>query len=254
MLIREYNDPHVMARNAVMRVMIWPLYCIIKSLEAGMKLYEVIFCLYYVMMFLNFFRQFFHSPLPSQPLDVSVRLSLELVLDTSLVFAMSAYYPPSFNQNYYPTDSQSPNQPAISPSPPQPISDNTRKCSVRGCSLPIPSHTANKMCETCRGRHRIYATTKRARRKLEKAAMEGFSSANSDSWISPATPATTATPQGSANAVPNHQLSVPGENHMSTSPEASPPFFHYSRALLGRRDGCYLTSRDCPSFPSYAFE
>jgi len=27
------------------------------------------------------------------------------------------------------------------------------------------------MCEMCRGRHRIYATTKRAKRKLEKAAV-----------------------------------------------------------------------------------
>ncbi|EDR06701.1 uncharacterized protein LACBIDRAFT_299800 [Laccaria bicolor S238N-H82] len=29
------------------------------------------------------------------------------------------------------------------------------------------------MCETCRGRHRVYASTKRARRKMEKAAVAG---------------------------------------------------------------------------------
>lgn len=30
---------------------------------------------------------------------------------------------------------------------------------------------ARKMCEACRGRHRTYASTKRAKRKMEKAAL-----------------------------------------------------------------------------------
>ncbi|KZT10346.1 uncharacterized protein LAESUDRAFT_721683 [Laetiporus sulphureus 93-53] len=47
----------------------------------------------------------------------------------------------------------------------------TRYCSVRGCGNElIPGYTG-KMCEVCRGRHRIYASTKRAKRKMEKAAM-----------------------------------------------------------------------------------
>ncbi|KAH7924926.1 hypothetical protein BV22DRAFT_474596 [Leucogyrophana mollusca] len=46
-----------------------------------------------------------------------------------------------------------------------------RRCSVRGCSKLLPQDAANKMCEDCRGRHRIYAVTKRAKRKLEKAAI-----------------------------------------------------------------------------------
>lgn len=46
-----------------------------------------------------------------------------------------------------------------------------RKCSVRGCMTIIPSDTVNKMCEACRGRHRVYAMTKRAKRKLEKDAL-----------------------------------------------------------------------------------
>lgn len=46
-----------------------------------------------------------------------------------------------------------------------------RRCSVRGCSAVLPPDNAPKMCETCRGRHRIYASTKRAKRKLEKAAV-----------------------------------------------------------------------------------
>jgi hypothetical protein len=48
---------------------------------------------------------------------------------------------------------------------------NARKCSVRGCTKMIPSGSDNKMCEMCRSRHRVYATTKRAKRKMEKAAL-----------------------------------------------------------------------------------
>ncbi|KAG5636912.1 hypothetical protein H0H81_006447 [Sphagnurus paluster] len=46
-------------------------------------------------------------------------------------------------------------------------------CSVRGCAQPLLANATTKMCETCRGRHRIYASTKRARRKLEKASVVG---------------------------------------------------------------------------------
>ncbi|KAF5383235.1 hypothetical protein D9615_004919 [Tricholomella constricta] len=49
-----------------------------------------------------------------------------------------------------------------------------RTCSVRGCSQPLLPESTNKMCEACRGRHRVYASTKRARRKLEKAAVVGM--------------------------------------------------------------------------------
>jgi hypothetical protein len=47
----------------------------------------------------------------------------------------------------------------------------TRYCSVRGCTSVLPPDYSNKMCEICRGRHRIYASTKRAKRKIEKAAL-----------------------------------------------------------------------------------
>ncbi|OSX63459.1 hypothetical protein POSPLADRAFT_1139796 [Postia placenta MAD-698-R-SB12] len=46
-----------------------------------------------------------------------------------------------------------------------------RRCSVRGCGAPLPAGYTRKMCETCRGRHRTYASTKRAKRKMEKAAL-----------------------------------------------------------------------------------
>jgi hypothetical protein len=48
-----------------------------------------------------------------------------------------------------------------------------RQCSVRGCHKPLELGMPNKMCESCRGKHRIYASTKRKRRKIEKAAIEG---------------------------------------------------------------------------------
>ncbi|KAH9896961.1 hypothetical protein C8Q73DRAFT_687934 [Cubamyces lactineus] len=44
-----------------------------------------------------------------------------------------------------------------------------RHCSVKGCAAPLPPRYPHKMCDECRGRHRIYATTKRAKRKMEKA-------------------------------------------------------------------------------------
>lgn len=50
-------------------------------------------------------------------------------------------------------------------------SSRPRKCSVRGCVAVMPTDTSNKMCDACRGRHRIYAMTKRAKRKMEKEAL-----------------------------------------------------------------------------------
>lgn len=52
-----------------------------------------------------------------------------------------------------------------------------RKCSVRGCMTVMPMDTANKMCEACRQRHRVYATTKRLKRKMEKDAINQQSAA-----------------------------------------------------------------------------
>ncbi|KAK0203931.1 hypothetical protein DFS33DRAFT_1335526 [Desarmillaria ectypa] len=48
-----------------------------------------------------------------------------------------------------------------------------RRCTVRGCGQMLDAASPNKMCESCRGKHRVYASTKRARRKLEKAAISG---------------------------------------------------------------------------------
>lgn len=51
---------------------------------------------------------------------------------------------------------------------------DSQECSVRGCHRSIESNGQNKMCDECRGRHRGYATTKRLRRKLEKAALQAM--------------------------------------------------------------------------------
>lgn len=71
--------------------------------------------------------------------------------------------PSSLSENIYKTFPDSASQ--QSPSSPQ------KTCSVRGCKRNVIQDSGTKMCEVCRGRHRIYATTKRARRKLEKAAV-----------------------------------------------------------------------------------
>ncbi|KAI9510191.1 hypothetical protein F5148DRAFT_622731 [Russula earlei] len=50
-------------------------------------------------------------------------------------------------------------------------SPSPRRCSVKGCAKVLSHDYPLKMCETCRDRHRKYATTKRAKRKQEKAAL-----------------------------------------------------------------------------------
>lgn len=81
-----------------------------------------------------------------------------------------------------------------------------RHCSVRGCTAVLPTDYSLKMCEQCRGRHRIYATTKRAKRKMEKAALGG--QGGQVIWMPP-------------DAEDQHQ-SIPSSSqreHLSASPE-----------------------------------
>jgi hypothetical protein len=95
--------------------------------------------------------------------------------------SLPAYYPLSFQTAYQnQTNYTNPNGPPATietpdsahEGPPESTdSGKTRQCTVRGCTKMISSESGNKMCETCRGRHRTYATTKRAKRKMEKAAV-----------------------------------------------------------------------------------
>ncbi|KAH9926696.1 uncharacterized protein B0H18DRAFT_1005159 [Fomitopsis serialis] len=59
-----------------------------------------------------------------------------------------------------------------------------RYCTVKGCTVILLSDYLHKMCEACRGRHRIYAMTKRAKRKMEKAAL-GSQGAQPVVWMPP---------------------------------------------------------------------
>ncbi|TFY67150.1 hypothetical protein EVG20_g4039 [Dentipellis fragilis] len=68
--------------------------------------------------------------------------------------------------SYYPAHVYLQSASAALPDPPQ-----DRFCSVKGCAKRLPQDYTLKMCDQCRGRHRIYATTKRAKRKLEKLAV-----------------------------------------------------------------------------------
>lgn len=64
-----------------------------------------------------------------------------------------------------------------------------RRCSVKGCGKDLPLDYALRMCDDCRGRHRKYATTKRAKRKQEKAAVGAQRIGNDDgrvvTWMPP---------------------------------------------------------------------
>jgi hypothetical protein len=80
--------------------------------------------------------------------------------------------------SYYPDHVYFQSSSALTPTNP-----SLRRCSVKGCAKDLSPDYALKMCETCRGRHRKYATTKRAKRKQEKAAVGSQRIANDDGQI-----------------------------------------------------------------------
>ena len=91
-----------------------------------------------------------------------------LALKESLMGADSSLVPEGAVTLYYPPLSI-PKSPGTANNDPS----ETKQCSVRGCTLLLPLSSSNKVCEMCRGKHRVYASTKRARRKMEKAAVAG---------------------------------------------------------------------------------
>lgn len=63
---------------------------------------------------------------------------------------------------------------ASTSNPTSPVSNpgaGEKRCSVRRCPRLVSADAKTKMCERCRGKHRVYAVTKRAKRKMEKAAI-----------------------------------------------------------------------------------
>lgn len=99
--------------------------------------------------------------------ETSLTLTSSLVHHgTMSVSESGAYFPSSFT---FPAAANS----ELGPDDEQNGFPDERQCSVRGCHRALSADSANKMCLPCREKHRTYASTKRARRKLEKAAMEG---------------------------------------------------------------------------------
>ena len=93
-------------------------------------------------------------------------------------------------------------------------------CSVRGCKGHVLPESRNKMCDDCRGRHRTYANTKRARRKLEKAAAMGNLGVNTTiHWDSAIDPRLLSEPsQGTPLSIPNFDGSSTGRETESAVP------------------------------------
>ncbi|KAI0319138.1 hypothetical protein OF83DRAFT_1111973 [Amylostereum chailletii] len=85
-----------------------------------------------------------------------------------------AYYP---QHAYYPSSSlsqqqqQQEQQEQLHSPDAVPSASAFRKCSVKNCNSLLTPDYSGKMCHECRGRHRIYASTKRAKRKMEKLAV-----------------------------------------------------------------------------------
>ncbi|KAI0064984.1 hypothetical protein BV25DRAFT_1822764 [Artomyces pyxidatus] len=108
-------------------------------------------------------------------------------------------------------------QPSESASPPQ---EGQRRCSVKGCGKPLPTDYVLKMCEACRGRHRIYATTKRAKRKLEKAAVGAHQLGREDDQPVTWMPADDAVSPAVA------EPAEPGALHLVWDPQIDPVLFN----------------------------
>ncbi|KAK7683193.1 hypothetical protein QCA50_013866 [Cerrena zonata] len=103
-----------------------------------------------------------------------------------------------------------------------------RQCSVRGCTTTLAPEYPQKMCEACRGRHRVYASTKRRKRKMEKQAIGG--QLGSVVWMPPnsderedqpqAGPSSqpTQAPEDREHSVPEYQLAASGWDNSAIDP------------------------------------
>ncbi|KAJ7024383.1 hypothetical protein C8F04DRAFT_1131746 [Mycena alexandri] len=89
------------------------------------------------------------------------------------------YYPNAVYHSLFPPNPPFPvNNDAT---PEAPLLAAARQCSVRGCSNPLDPPgpdplVERKMCAPCREKHRVYASTKRARRRAERVLVGKLSS------------------------------------------------------------------------------
>lgn len=110
-------------------------------------------------------------------------------------------------------------------------SSSTRYCSVRGCTSVLPLNYGNKMCDVCRGRHRIYASTKRAKRKMEKAALglqHGWNPGDEDAQDTGASSSSAANVLAGQETTTSEQAAQPFMYSGSTSWDTAldPRLFH----------------------------
>lgn len=110
---------------------------------------------------------------------------------------------------------------------PQEEGSNTRHCSVKGCAAVLAPAYPHKMCEECRSRHRTYANTKRAKRKMEKALLN---SGQPVAWM----------PDDGASQQDEH--AHPGE------PVAGPSRSFEVSFCLSRRQGAVLRAESVNAF------
>ncbi|KAJ3473979.1 hypothetical protein NLI96_g12717 [Meripilus lineatus] len=97
-----------------------------------------------------------------------------------------------------------------------------KHCSVRGCTAVLPPEYPLKMCEQCRSRHRIYATTKRAKRKMEKAALGGQTCHSGQVVWMPLDAEDQYHPQHIPSSSHRHDMSVSPEPQMIMTPHDQP--------------------------------
>lgn len=123
-----------------------------------------------------------------------------------------------------------------STSGPQEEGSNARHCSVKGCAAVLAPAYPHKMCEECRSRHRTYANTKRAKRKMEKALLN---SGQPVAWMPD-----DGTSQQDEQAHPGEPVAGPSRSfEVSACPSRKYRAYYRSSGRVGerfrpRRDAC----------------
>ena len=129
-----------------------------------------------------------------------------------------------------------------------------RSCSVKGCANVLASGYAHKMCEVCRGRHRVYAMTKRAKRKMEKAVLNGSASGEQTvAWmpqddVASGQQAQQPEPGPSSSALDRPQEAPPQQPPPESVPSAYEVMYP-SLPPLCSKNPCSPNTVSIPSFP-----
>ncbi|THH09620.1 hypothetical protein EW146_g8635 [Bondarzewia mesenterica] len=147
------------------------------------------------------------------------------------LLAPMSYYP---EHVFFQSTDSTTNESAVPPHADTSTDPVLRHCSVKGCSKALPVGYTLKMCDACRGRHRIYANTKRAKRKMEKAAVGGVQ--HIGHAVSPLAPPASASGVSSAAIEPSSSRSQTQQESYEThvwTPEIDPRLFSSTSELAG---------------------